>query len=208
MSSEPPVHVVFCDPGCQLHLLSWSRSSAREPGHAVEEIRANKKHRLSWSLMCSLLAWFCNFFVHSTLALWDIPVDWMNATLTAETRTAIPYYVSPIFIVYCPVHMRECSYTNSGEHNIAISSSPSQADESQCQKPISGFPRGVLYTKRLQETLQQERKAAMASMNLSLAHCSAMLGRWATCKRSLQYAQDTQCGVLKGCLYIEIPKFG
>ena len=41
---------------------------------------------------------------------------------------------------------------------------PSQADESQCQKPISGFPRGVLYTKRLQETLQQERKAAMASM--------------------------------------------
>lgn len=27
-----------------------------------------------------------------------------------------------------------------------------------------------------QETLQQERKAAMASMNLSLAHCSAMLG--------------------------------
>ena len=59
---------------------------------------------------------------------------------------------------------------------------PSQADESQCQKPISGFPRGVLYTKRLQETLQQERKAAMASMNLSLAHCSAMLGRWATCE--------------------------
>lgn len=41
-----------------------------------------------------------------------------------------------------------------------------------------------------QDTLRRERDAAIASMNLSLAHCAAMLGRWVTCTRSLKCAQD------------------
>lgn len=41
-----------------------------------------------------------------------------------------------------------------------------------------------------QDTLRRECDAAIASMNLSLAHCAAMLGRWVTCTRSLKCAQD------------------
>ncbi|CAK9073290.1 unnamed protein product [Durusdinium trenchii] len=41
-----------------------------------------------------------------------------------------------------------------------------------------------------EESRQQERNASLASMNLSLAHCAAMLSRWQTCTRALQRAED------------------
>ncbi|CAE7513255.1 trmB [Symbiodinium natans] len=41
-----------------------------------------------------------------------------------------------------------------------------------------------------QERMQQEKVAAMAAMNLSMAHAAAMLGRWPLCRRALKCAED------------------